>query len=440
MLNSDYDDMFSRMNLLNLRKVITMLKSLLRQTGFLILIALLTPGAYAEDWPQFRGPGSLGQSQAKNLPVTWSDTENLVWKTALPGYGSSSPIALGGRLYVTCYSGYGVDKDKSWEMEDLRLHVLCVDALQGTVIWYRPFKPELPESKRVRDHGYAAPTPATDGEHLYIFFGKSGVYKLDLEGKLLWQSSVGTKTHGWGCGTSPVLYKNLVIVNASVESAALVALDKASGEEVWRTPGMNRSWNTPHLVTTATGQQELAVTVKDLVLGFDPATGQELWRCEAIPDYICPSIISHDGIVYALGGRKSMTIAVRSGGRGDVSATHKLWEAEVGANVCSPVLHKGHLYWISDRNQVAYCLNATDGSVVYEEKVDVQPYASALLADGRLYVPTRNGGTLVLAAQPTFQKLAHNRLQDRSIFDASPIVSGGKLILRSNHNLYCFSR
>ena len=117
-----------------------------------------------------------------------------------------------------------------------------------------------------------------------------------------------------------------------------------------------------------------------------------------------------------------------------------LREAEVGANVCSPVLHDGHLYWISDRNQTAYCLNAKDGSVVYEEKVDVQPYASALFADGRLYVPMRNSGTLVLAAQPTFKKLAHNRLKDRSIFDASPIVNGGKLILRSNHNLYCFSR
>jgi outer membrane protein assembly factor BamB len=144
-------------------------------------------------------------------------------------------------------------------------------------------------------------------------------------------------------------------------------------------------------------------------------------------------------VVYALGGRKSKTIAVRSGGRGDVSGTHKLWEAKVGANVSSPTFNDGHLYWVSDRTKTAYCLNATDGAVVYAEKVDVQPYASALLADGRLYVPTRNSGTLVLAAQPTFQKLAHNRLEDRSIFDASPIVSGGKLILRSNHNLYCFS-
>lgn len=413
-----------------------------RLRGVLVLCLLVLPltAVGAEDWPQFRGPAGLGRSEARNLPVTWSDTENLVWKTPLPGYGSSSPISLGNRIYVTCYSGYAVDKDKSGEMEDLRLHVLCLDAQKGTVIWDKPFKPVLPESKRVRDHGYAAPTPATDGKHLYVFFGKSGVFKLDLEGKRLWQTSVGTKTHGWGCGTSPVLYQNLVIVNASVESGALVALDKTSGQEVWRAPGMKSSWNTPHLVTTATGQQELAVTVKEFILGFDPETGRELWRCQGIPDYICPSIVSHNGVVYALGGRRSMTIAVRAGGRGDVSNTHKLWEAEVGANVCSPVLHEGHLYWISDRNQTAYCLNAANGAVVYAEKVGIQPYASGLLADGKLYVTMRNNGTLVLAAKPAFTKLAHNKLEDRSTFNASPIVSNGRLILRSDHNLYCFAQ
>jgi len=407
---------------------------------FLVLFAVVTTTTFAEDWPQFRGPGGLGRSQAKDLPVTWSDTENLIWETPLPGYGSSSPIALGTKLYVTCYSGYGEDSPDSEEMADLRLHVVCVDARQGTILWDRRFKPELPESKRVRDHGYAAATPVTDGKHLYVFFGKSGVFKLNLEGQRLWQTSVGTKTHAWGCGTSPILYKHLVIVNASVESGSLVALDKNSGKEVWRTPGMKSSWNTPHLVTTPTGKQELAVTIKGYILGFDPETGQELWRCQAIPDYICPSIISHEGIVYAMGGRTSKTIAVRSGGRGDVSETHKLWEAKVGANVSSPVFNDGHLYWVSDRSNVAYCLNTADGSVVYAEKVDVQPYASALFADGRLYITTRFNGTLVLAAQPAFQQLAHNKLKDRGTFNASPIISNGRLILRSDHKLYCFGR
>jgi len=381
----------------------------------------------------------LGISQEQDLPVTWSETENVAWKTAMPGYGSSSPIVLDGKLYVTCYSGYGM-ANTSGRMEDLTLHLVCVDSKTGKIIWDKQIKPTLPESKRVRDHGYAAQTPATDGEHLYLFFGKSGVFKFDLQGNQIWRTSVGTKTHGWGSGTSPVLYENLVIVNASIESGSLVAIDKATGKEVWRTGGMDSSWNTPHLVKTADGGHELAVTVKKWILGVDPKTGNELWRCEAIPDYICPSIVSHKGILYALGGRSSKAIAVRSGGRGNVTDTHKLWQANAGANVCSPVVHDGHLYWVSDRNRNAYCLSLADGSVKYSERIGQQPYASTLLADGRLYIVTRNGGTMVLAAKPEFEQLALNKLEDRSTFNASSIVCNGTLILRSDENLYCIKK
>jgi len=405
----------------------------------MLVLGLLARTSLAEDWPQFRGPGSLGISQAKNLPVTWSDTENLIWKTVMPGSGSSSPIALDGKLYVTCYSSYGLDQDRG-KMEDLAFHVVCINGGKGTIIWDKKIEPVRPESKSVRDHGYAAQTPATDGKHLYVFFGKSGVFKFDLNGEQIWQTSVGTKVHGWGCGTSPVLYKNLVIVNASVESGSLVAIDKESGKEVWRAAGMDSSWNTPHLVDAPGGKQELAVSVKGFILGFDPGTGEELWRCEGIPDYICPSIISHEGILYALGGRRSMTIAIRSGGRGDVSNTHKVWQADVGANVSSPVVHDGYLYWVSDRNKTAYCLSLADGSIKYAESVKIDPYASTLLADGRLYVVTRFDGTLVLAAKPKFQRLAHNKLADKTVFNASPIVFNGNLILRSNKNLYCFGQ
>jgi outer membrane protein assembly factor BamB len=405
-----------------------------------IVFALLAQIINADNWPQFRGPGSLGIAQVKNLPLTWSDTENLVWKTAMPGYGSSSPIALEGKLYVTCYSGYGMGRGSSGSMEDLTLHVLCVDGSKGTILWDKRIKPDLPESSRVRDHGYAAPTPATDGQHLYVFFGKSGVFKFDLTGKQIWRTRVGSKTHGWGCGTSPVLYKNLVIVNASVESGSLVAIDKTSGKETWRAGGMNSSWNTPHLVETPNGKQELAVSVKGFILGFDPKTGENLWSCNGIPDYICPSIVSHKGILYAIGGRTSKAIALRSGGRGDVSGTHKLWQADVGANVSSPIVYNDHLYWVSDRNKVAYCLSLADGAIKYSERVRAQPYASALLADGKFYVVTRYGGTLVLAAKPQYEQLAHNKLADRSAFHASPMVCNGNLILRSDQNLYCFGR
>jgi len=401
----------------------------------LFTVLLLTQSAPGEDWPQFRGPGGLGISQQENLPVKWSETENVAWETAMPGYGSSSPMALDGKLYVTCYSGYGM-ASKSGRMEDLMLHLLCVDGKTGKIIWEKRIKPTLPESASVRDHGYAAQTPATDGKYLYVFFGKSGVFKFDLQGNQIWQTSVGTKTHAWGSGTSPVLYENLVIVNASVESKSLVALDKTTGKEVWRAGGMDSSWNTPHLVKTADGKDELAVTVKKLILGFDPRTGEQIWRCDAIADYICPSIVSHEGVLFAMGARSSQAVAVRSGGSGDVTGTHKLWHAEVGANVCSPVVHEGHLYWVSDRNNTAYCLSLSDGSIKYAEGIASQPYASPLLADGKLYVVTRNGGTLVIAAKPKFELLAHNVLDDKSTFNASAMVCNGTLILRSDENMY----
>ena len=393
----------------------------------------------AENWTQFRGPGGQGISHQKNLPLTWTDTDNIAWKISLPGYGASSPIALGNMLYLTCYSGYGIP-DSSDNIEDLRLHIICVDAKKGEIVWDKQIKPSLPESAKVRDHGYAAATPATDGKHLYVFFGKSGVLKFDLKGNQIWQTSVGTKTHGWGSGTSPVLYEDLVIVNASVESGSLVAIKKETGKEAWRVEGMKSSWNTPHLVEISEGKHELAVSVKGFVLGFDPATGKELWRCEGIADYICPSIVSQDGVLYAIGGRSSKTLAIKAGGRGDVTATHKLWQADVGANVSSPIIHDGHLYWVSDRKKTAYCLNLADGSVKYSEDVGKQPYASALYADGKVYIVTRFDGTLVLAAQPEYKQLAHNVLTDITAFNASPIICDNTLILRSDKSLYCIKK
>ena len=419
-----------------MKKASRLLATVLTTASILTLTATFAPA----DWPQFRGPGGHGVSDAKNLPATWSDSENVVWKAPLPGPGASSPIALGDKLYVTCYSGYGRDVESSGDMDDLRLHLVSIAAKDGKVLWDREIRPKLPEEDQVRDHGYAAPTPASDGKHIFVFFGRTGVFKFDLDGKPIWQADVGTRTHGWGCGTSPVLYKGLVVVNASVESDSLVALDKQSGREVWRARGMDDSWNTPHLVDLGRGRQELVVSVKDWILAFDPATGKKLWQCRGIEDYVCPSIVSHEGVVYVIGGRSSRALAVRAGGRDDVSSSHVLWRANKGANVSSPVIHDGHLYWVSDRNQVAYCLRLSDGEIVYEKRVDVQPYASTLLADGKLYVVTRREGTLVLAAKPEFEQLARNRFEDRATFNASPIVAHDRLYLRSDRFLYCIGK
>ena len=390
----------------------------------------------AGDWPQFRGPGGLGVADASGLPTTWDADSNLAWKVSLPGPGASSPIVLGDRIYVTCYSGYGTFPETFGKMEDLTLHLLCLGR-DGKTIWQKDIAPKLPEQDEVRDHGYAAATPATDGKHLYVFFGKSGVFKFDLNGKQIWAADVGSGLHRWGCGTSPVLYKNLVIVNASVESGSLVAIDKETGKEAWREAGMERSWNTPHLVALPGGKTEVVVSVEGTLLAFDPDSGTQLWRCEGIQDYVCPSVISLDGVIYAAGARNSRVIAVRAGGRGDVTKTRRLWEARAGANVSSPVIRDGYLYGVSDRNKTAYCLRLSDGKVMFKTSFPGQPYASALLADDKIYIVTRYDGTFVMAAEPEYKQLAHNTLGDDSTFNASPIAAHNRLYLRSDRFLYC---
>lgn len=241
-----------------------------------LVVVFLVPTVHADDWLQFRGPDGLGVSSEKGLPESWGDEQNLAWKIPMPGYGASSPIVLGDRIYLTCYSGYGINPEADEKMDDLRLHVMCLGLADGEQVWTKTVMPILPESERVRDHGYAAGTPVTDGEKLYVFFGKTGVLAFDLDGNQLWQADVGSGTHGWGCGTSPILFEDLVIVNASVESGSLVAINKDTGEEVWRAEGMKRSWNTPHIVALENGNHELVVNVIDQILAYDPNTGEQL--------------------------------------------------------------------------------------------------------------------------------------------------------------------
>ncbi|MHB1035220.1 MAG: outer membrane protein assembly factor BamB family protein [Pirellulales bacterium] len=413
------------------------------------LAAVLAAGSsmlfLAADWPQFRGPGGTAISADKGLPETWSATENIVWKTKLPGAGASSPITLGDKIFLTCYSGYGQSEDDAGKQEDLRQHVVCANRADGKILWTADIKTVLPETEYrgfQALHGYASSTPATDGEALYVFFGHTGVFVFDLAGKKLWQASVGSKTHDWGSGTSPVLYKDLVILNAGVESGAIVALSKKDGSEVWRTKGIRQSWSTPALAKTAAGKDELVVSSQGKILGLDPATGRELWTCDGIQDYVCPSVVVDKDVAYVMGGRKNAAVAVRVGGSGDVTKTHRLWEAKAGSNVPSMVVSGGYLYWVNDQG-LAHCLKADSGEIVYKERISGtdRVYASVVLVDNRLYAVSRERGTFVLAAGPEFKQLAKNEIAgDKSVFNASPAVSNGQLLLRSNQYLYCIGK
>jgi len=390
-------------------------------------------------WPRFRGPDGQGAASSAKIPTSWSEKENLLWKKSLPGPGTSSPIVVGKHIYLTYFAG--VDPARSDDLEKLSRHLLCL-SLDGETVWDKVAPSILPEQTRIREgHGYVSATPVCDGERLYVFFGRSGVFAFDMAGKQLWQQSVGTGLNGWGSAASPILHKDLVIVNASVESESLVALDKDTGKERWRAKGMRESWNTPILVKTPEGKTELVVAIFGKVLGFNPDTGKQLWSCATdIPWYMVPSIVHNEGVVYCIGGRNGGgALAVKTGGTGDVTKTHRLWAIKKGSNVCSPVFHKGHLYWANDILGIFYCVQADSGKVVYEERVDRpdQFYASSVLVGDRLLHVGRDGATFVLPAAPEFKILAKNDLSDRSMFNASPAVFGNRLLLRSDRHLFC---
>jgi len=263
----------------------------------------------AADWPGFRGPHGSGVSDEKDLRLP-NGKESVLWKVKLPGPGASGPIVVGDRLFVTCYTGYGTsissfgkggmakggfgpggfgpggfgrggfkkgfgkpDPAELAEQKKLRLVLICADAKKGGAIWQKDIEPKLPEQVfgfMIREHGYATSTPASDGERVCVFFGKTGVLAFDLEGKQLWHADVGSGLNFFGTAASPMLYKDLVIVNAGIESGALIGLDRKSGKEVWRTNKIGASWGSPVLVETEDGKHEVVLSLPVKVAGFDP--------------------------------------------------------------------------------------------------------------------------------------------------------------------------
>lgn len=426
------------------------------------------------DWARFRGPDGSGISpDTRPVPVKWSDTENLKWKRKLPGPGSSSPIVVGQRVFVTCWTGYGADRDRVGDQKDLRRHLICLDRNTGNVLWDQSVEPVLPEDPyggMFTQHGYASHTPVSDGQRVYAFFGKTGVLAFDMDGKRLWQTSVGTGSgsRGWGTASSPILYKDFVIVTASAESEALVALNKETGQEVWRRKdaGFSGTWGTPILVDCGKGRTDIVLAVPFKIWGFNPDDGKPRWQCEGLSsDSMCSSVIAHDGIVYALetGPRGGGTMAVRAGGEGDVTKTHVVWRGKDRSRIGTPIFHDDHLYWVSGR--IANCIVAGTGQSVYQarlggEAVAADPgpgsgrrpgggfggrggrggqdYSSPVMANGKVYYLARSGEAFVYAVGPGFKLLAQNRFaSDDGDFSSTPAISDGQLFIRSSKCLYC---
>jgi outer membrane protein assembly factor BamB len=375
-------------------------------------------------------------------------------------------VISGDKVFVTCYTGRGA--------ENLERILVCASRKDGKILWQKNVKGKASEDRpdsMLMTHGYASSTPATDGEGVYVLYGKSGVYAYDIAGTELWHKDVGSGSAmmGWGSASSPILYKNLVIVTAAAEGHALIAFDKKTGKEVWNNPAesLNGCWGTPILVDLPGGKQELVISVPGEVWGFEPASGKFLWYCEGVnTNAMCASAVAKDGVVYAVGGSfqgAGSTVAIKAGGKDDVSKTHLLWAANLGSYVTSPVVVGDHLFWVNE-NGVARCVTLKDGKLVTEKRLSAgggpaggppgggggrgrggmgigkEYYASVVAGDGKLYAVSRNKGTLVISADSKLEVLATNKMDDDSVFNAGPAIQDGQIYLRSDKFLYCIGK
>ena len=409
-----------------------------------LFVPALVAATAAADWPRFRGADGHGIGMSA-VPVEWSDAQNLLWKAALPGPGSSSPVIHGDDVFVTCYTGGAPGAA-------VVRHLLCFDRTTGAEKWRREVPadgPEDPYEGFLTEHGYASSTPVVDADAVYAFFGKSGVMAFDRAGRPLWRAAVGVESSDrrWGSAASLIRHGDLVIVNASEESQSLRGLDRKTGREVWKAEAaaLELAYGTPAVVRLADGREDLVIAVPTELWGLDPATGRIRWYAtHALTGNVSPSVVVDGEVVYVFGGfRSAGSLAVRAGGSGDVTGSHVLWTSRASSYVATPLLHEGLLHWIDDRGQ-AFCLDARTGEQRYRRRVaEIEGggrpvYASPVSSAGRLIIPTRWSGTLVLAAGPDYRVLACNRFEaDDSDFSGTPAIDAGRLFLRSGRFLYC---
>ncbi len=429
---------------------------LFRSAFSLALVTLLAtasaePASTATDWPQFRGPGGSGIAAGATPPTTWSDTSNLKWKTELPGPGSSSPIIVGEKVFVTCWSGYG--DGSGGGPENLKRHLLCLDRASGKIVWQKTVAAEKDVDAYegfLQQHGYASSTPVSDGRNVYVYFGKAGALAFDTDGNQLWQVVLGTDSNRkhWGSASSPILHQDKVIINASEEAHAVFALDQATGKQLWKAEGatLENVFGTPMLAQSGT-QTDVLLAVPDELWALNADTGKLRWYVETgLSGNIAPSVVVGDGMAYAFGGfPKLAAVAVRLGGKGDMTKTNLAWSSYNSSYVPTPVLQAGKLYFASDAG-FATCLDAKSGELVFKERLPGASasgrgkpfYASAVLANENVYAVSRRNGTFVFAAQPGFKLVAQNKFSgDDTDFNAAPALSGRQLFLRSNRTLYC---
>jgi outer membrane protein assembly factor BamB len=402
----------------------------------------------AAPWPEWRGPTGLGTTEETELPLKWSPTENVRWKVALPERGNSTPIVWGDRIFIT------------QAVESAR-YVICFSRKDGKELWRAGAKDVTKEPSH-ETNAYCSASPATDGERVYAWFGSAGLYCFDVTGKQLWHRDLGEHRHEWGYSTGPTLHGDLCYLNFGPGNRTfLLAVDKLTGKDVWRhepgpievslprndgfgaKQGIVGSWCVP-LIIKHEGRSELLMSWPELVRSYDPKTGQELWSCGGLNPLVYSSTIYGEGVVVAMGGYSGSTVAVRAGGKGNVTETHRLWhEPRDSGHIGSGVIKDGHIY-ILNTNGIAQCVELKTGKSVWKERLKgagakSESWSSVVLAGDRLYMINQSSDAFVVKASPQFELLQTNSLND-GLTNASLAVSDGQIFIRTHAHLWCIGK
>jgi outer membrane protein assembly factor BamB len=405
------------------------------------VVLLLTTTLAAEEWPSWRGPRGDGTSLETNVPVRWSETENLVWKVPIPGIGHSSPIVWGDRIFVTSCVEKTLDR-----------LLLCFDRRDGRLLWKKVVLNSTKESKH-KLNSYASSTPATDGERVYVVFLQNPLVEIvcyDTGGKELWRKSPGKFLSPHGFCSSPLLYKDLIIVNCdqdarlwknTTDRSYIVALDKRTGEEKWRIdrPHKIRSYCAP-LIVEAAGKMQMVLSGTKCVTSYDPDSGQLLWIIDGPTEQYVASLVYGQGLFFLTAGFPEFhNMAIRPDGTGNVTKTHIQWHEkktspQKASYVPSPVAHDKYFFLVSDLG-VAHCFDARTGKRLWMQGLGRHHSASPVSVGDLLYFPDDDGNTWVVKAGPKFDLVSKNSVDDEVY--ASLAISRGQIILRGLHNLYC---
>lgn len=397
-----------------------------QDTGGVAMIPV--EGEGAAYWPRWRGPSGQGLVADGVYVDIWSDTENILWRTPVPGSGNSSPIVWNDQIYLTTAYDNGQ-----------RLSLIAFDRATGEVVWER-FAPEGRPERVHQKNGHASATPVTDGERIYVSFGARGLAAFDREdGALIWHEDFGALDNYWGTAGSPLLYQDKIIIYQDVSRGSFVAaFDSSTGEEVWRTPrNATVGWGSPIAIRVG-DHDEIIVHGQHRVQAYAPETGRELWHCNGSTIEVIPTAVVGYGMLFCASGRAGPTLAIRPGGEGDVTDSHLEWTSPRGSPfVPSPILYGDNLYLVNDMQSIATALDARTGQNVWQGRLGVARRegfsASPVAVDGKVFFTNDYGETFVLRAGDEFEILRVNELGESVL--ASPALVDGNWYFRTAGHL-----